>query len=74
MDKTCRECGQELPGLEIPLGQSIHEAPEILVLEFEDGYDFKASAKRFAKWCYANARAGWMDEFRRAYKHEEAGR
>ncbi len=74
MNKACKECGQELPGLEIPSGQYIHGVPGILVLEFEDGYDCRASAKRFAKWCYSNARAGWMDEFRRAYKQEETGR
>ena len=68
MDRTCK--GQDLPGLEIPLGQGIHEVPGIAVLEFEDGYDFKTSAERFAKWCYENVRGGWMDEFRRAYKYQ----
>ena len=74
MDKTCKECGQELPGLEIPLGCGVHGLPEVVVLGFEDDYDFKASAKRFAKWCYANARAGWMDEFRKEYKRQGGGK
>ncbi len=67
MHKTCKECGQELPGLEIPLGCNTHELLEVVVLEFDDDYDYAASAKRFAKWCYSNAHGGWMDEFRAEY-------
>ncbi len=70
MDKTCKECGQELPGLEIPVGIDIHELPGVAVLKFEDDYDYAASAKRFAKWCYGNVHSGWMDEFCAAYKLE----
>ena len=60
----------KLPGLEIPLGQGVHKIPVVKVLAFEDGYDCRASAERFARWCYDNVRGGWMDNFHRAYRQQ----
>ena len=68
MDKTCRECGQDIPGLVIAVCSEA-EPEEIIKLARVDSLaENQAAARRFANFCFQNAAARFMDEFHAEYK------
>ncbi len=66
MDRTCRECGQDVPGLVIAMCVASDET--IGLLRVESLEENQAAARRFAKFCFRNAAARFMDEFQAEYK------
>ncbi len=66
MDKTCGECGQDIPGLVIAMCVASDET--IKLLKVEPWEANRAAARRFANFCFHNAAARFMDEFQAEYK------
>ncbi len=71
MDKTCRECGQDIPGLVIAMCVASDET--IKLLRVESLAENQAAARRFANFCFQNAAARFMDEFHAEYKRLRRG-
>ena len=66
MDKTCRECGQDIPGLVIAMCVASEE--KITLVREESPEENQAAARRFANFCFTKASARYMDEFTAEYK------
>jgi len=71
MDKTCRKCGRDIPGLVIAMCVASDET--IALSRVESPEENQAAARRFAKFCFRNAAARFMDEFQAEYKRLKGG-
>ena len=73
MDKTCRECGQDIPGLVIAVCSEA-EPEEIIKLARVDSLEAsRAAARQFARFCFSAASARYMDEFTAEYRRLKRG-
>ncbi len=71
MDKTCRECGQDIPGLVIATCVEFDEVIRLLRVESSEAN--QAAARRFADFCFHNAAGRFMDEFQAEYRRLKGG-